>query len=412
MLSQLESKVLCFRVPKRAPGGVLGTPKVSPHAMFLKPGQRLSAEFSVTENGGSVPCWWASESSSTPRFGDRAMVTRSAAVGLSPAPAADQYWTPCLLSVTSLPCRAKQRSDCWLLRSGSVEGIALLQRSLVLAGLMAEAAPQGNFQWLRHGQLSRAVSHFSDHFNSRNRVTFKKVNAGICQATNHKETIRDYLAACDLVPQHHEAAAWQTRASTSSFASLMRSSRPSRCHHCIPRAGHRSTLSPAGHQGHAPGTCPRGASVVLLPGPQTPSSKGSTCTKGPATWDMNLPCKAILPCSSFQQEQPTPAPPESSRGQDVASQCHWRGFQSLHLFKQNVPREFMQPQQTRAYWLCSSQTLQLEHVMLHQDSFPGIWEASNSFFLKHFLYSKGWSSTLHQPTVKRIRDIDKCCRHQ
>lgn len=245
---------------------------------------------------------------------------------------------PCLLSVTSLPCRAKQRSDCWLLRSGSVEGIALLQRSLALAGLVAEAAPQGNFQWLRHGQLSRAVSHFSNHFNSCNRVTFKKVNAGICQATNHKGWIRDYLAACDLVPQHHEEATRQTRASTSSFVSLMHSSHPSRCPHCISRAGHRSTLSPAGHQGHAPGMCPRGARVVLLPGPCTPSSKGSMCTKGPATWDMNLPCRAILPCSSFQQEQPTPAPPESSRGQDVASQCHWRGFQSLHLFQQNVPK--------------------------------------------------------------------------
>lgn len=86
MFSQLESKVLCFGVPKQAAGGVLGTPKMRPHAMFLKPGQRPSAEFSVTENGGSVPCWWGSESGSTPHFGDWAMVTGSAAVGLSPAP--------------------------------------------------------------------------------------------------------------------------------------------------------------------------------------------------------------------------------------------------------------------------------------------------------------------------------------
>lgn len=69
-----------------------------------------------------------------------------------------------------------------------------------------------------------------------------------------------------------------------------------------------------------------------------PQLKGIDVHQGPATWDMNLPCRAIMPCSSFQQEQPTAAPPESSRGQDVASQCHWRGFQSLHLFQQNVPK--------------------------------------------------------------------------
>lgn len=189
----------------------------------------------------------------------------------------------------------------------------------------------------------------NQYFNSDNRVTFKKVNAGTGQATKHKEKVRDYLAACESVPQHHEEVTWQTRASTFTFVSLTRSLCPSRCHHRIPQAGHCSTLSPVGHQGHAPGTCPRGASVVFLPEPRTPSSKGSTCTEGPATCDKNLPCKAILPFSSFQQEQPTPAPPQSTRGQDVTSQRHWRGFQSLHVFKQNVPTEFMQPQQTRAY---------------------------------------------------------------
>lgn len=63
-------------------------------------------------NGGSVPCWWGSESGSTPHFGDWAMVTGSAAVGLSPAPVSRPL-VCCLLQAYLVEQNKGLTAGCW-----------------------------------------------------------------------------------------------------------------------------------------------------------------------------------------------------------------------------------------------------------------------------------------------------------
>lgn len=104
------------------------------------------------------------------------------------------------------------------------------------------------------------------------------------------------------------------------------------------------------------------------------------------TQHVQFPCRSAL-----EPEPPKPGPLRSHEGPRHSFSGALAGLPALVSSPASVPgKEFIQPRQTRAHGLHSSQTLQPNYVTLRYYGFPPPSDKPATMFLrKHFLYSKG-----------------------